>query len=496
MMVHGAKRILGLVAAGAALVGAQGQTKVYGFADFRFSKSWVESNNLLIPEGYINSDANFYLGHVDPYIDWNPNENVRALVEMNFNPEAAVANKAGTRLRLSQKGEAELRGILTQSTIGQLMANGVPAGTAATMAEPIVAGIMDGVKANSEIIAGQPAEKKRSKFFELVRAQMDLKVNDAVNVRFGRFLTPVGIWSVDHGSPVILTVQQPYYVSTVPIFPQVQEGAMLFGNKPIGDNDLSYSLYLSKGREDADEGNNRIENFDDLSLGGQAYIKVDALNGTRFGLSGYAGRERKDDMWGDAPYEIGLLKDPAYSSMAPASLAPALPYLRNDTLFLDEINYSKTRVQDLREFCWGVDFKTSFGRFSLQGEMSGAYIKNDMVSGKSGSAFDYYLLASYDHPLNSSVTLSPYLFYEELTWKDQDQVPGWSLGLEGFPLDGFRTASVGLNTTLWNNVHLKTEYALVWLLPNPQSAHPIFRNKFTTDDLFSHSIQGQLAVAF
>lgn len=492
--------ILGALAATAS---AQSAPKVYGFADVRFSKFWTEDNNLLIPQGYLKQDADFYLGHVNPYIDWNPHENIRTLVEMNLNPEASISNSSGTRLKLSAAGEAELRSVVTQAVTAQvtqqLIGAGMPANVAAaqapSIAAPIIEQTIQGVKANSEMIVSEPEERSRSKFFELVRAQIDLKVNDALNVRVGRFLTPVGIWSVDHGSPVILTVQQPYYVSTVPIFPQSQEGVMLFGTTPIGDNDLNYSLYLSKGRDDGDKGNLQVSEWDDLSVGAQTYVKVEALNGTRFGMSGYVGRDRKSDMWGDATYEIGLLK--SMPDASPAELAPLLPMLRNDTLFLDEVTYSQTRTKDLREYCWNFDMKTSFGRFGLQAEVSGAHIVNDLdPDQKSSSAFDYYLLASYDVPVNEAITVTPYAFFEEETWSDQDNTAGWSLGLQGFPLDGFRVASLGLNTSIWSNVRLKTEYSMVWLLPNPQSSHPIYRNKYTESDLFSQGILAQLAVAF
>lgn len=492
--------ILGVLAATAS---AQSAPKVYGFADVRFSKAWSEDNNLLIPEGYLKQEANFYLGHVNPYIDWNPHENVRTLVEMNLNPQGTVSNSAGTRLKLSAAGEAELRSVLTPVITGQvtqqLIAQGMPANVAAqqapAIAAPIIEQTVQGVKANSEIMAGQPEENKRTEFFELERAQIDLKISDALNVRVGKFLTPVGIWSVDHGSPVILTVQQPYYLSTIPVFPKSQEGVMLFGTTPIGDNDLSYSLYVSKGRDDANRGNLDISDWDDLSVGGQTYVKVEALNGTRFGVSGYVGRDRKDDLWGDATYELGMLKD--MPGGAPDDLAPLLPMLRNDTLFLDEVTYSTTRTRSLREFNWNLDMKTNVGPVGLQAEVSGAHIVNDLdPDQKTSSAFDYYLLASYDVPVNEAISLTPYLFYEELTWADQDNTPGWSLGLQGFPLDGFRVAALGLNTSLWSNVRLKTEYSMVWLLPNPQSSHPIFRNKYTEDDLFTQSFQAQLAVAF
>jgi len=485
-------------------VAAQSDVKVYGFGDFRLATSWLDDNNLVIPEGYINPDLNFYLGHVDPYIDWNPNEHVRALVELNLNPQGVAKAGAGMRLRLSDAGKAEIRNVLKQAITGQVIQGMIAKGMTpeqASQAAPSVAGPMieqsyAAVLANEEVKIRTPQDGARTEQIELVRAQFDAKVMDGLSVRVGRFLTPVGIWSVDHGSPVILTVQQPYYLSTVPIFPQVQEGAMVFGNLALGDNDAEYAVYLSKGREDDNKGTNRIQSVDDLSVGAHANVRVAALGGTRFGASGYVGRQRTDEMWGTAGYELGLLKTKEPEDV-PDDLEPLLPYLKNDTVWLDEFHYTRERTESLREMCWGLDFQTRYGKFGLQAEVSGAYIVNDATGGNaSGSAFDYYLLGSYEQPVNDALTLTPYLFFEELTWADQENVPTWSLGLGGFPLAGFRTGSVGLNTTLWNNIHLKTEYALAWLLPDHQIDHPLFRNRFTEDDLFSQSLQAQLAVAF
>ncbi|MCB9495301.1 MAG: hypothetical protein H6686_00240 [Fibrobacteria bacterium] len=496
------KQGLAMVLLASMAASAQSTVKVYGFADFRMSKGWMEDNNLLIPEGYINDDVNFYLGHVDPYIDWTPNEHVRALVELDLNPQPTVSGGAGLRLKLSDAGKAEVRTVLQQSITGQviqgLMAQGMTLAQAQAaapgIAQPMIDQAYDAVLANADVKVQDPSDRRRTDYLRLVRAQFDAKISDALNVRVGRFLTPVGIWSVDHGSPVILSIQQPYYISTVPIFPQVQEGAMLFGNLFLGDNDMEYALYLSKGREDANKGINRIQEVDDLSVGGQVNIRVDALNGTRFGASGYVGRQRTDKLWGDAGYELGLLKsDPS----APADLQPILPYLKDDTLFLDEFHYSRERTESLREFCWGLDFQTRYGALGVQAEINGALIQNDQLySGTTGSALDVYGLVSWEQPVNQAITITPYLFYEQLTWADQENVPTWSIGLGNFPLAGFRTGSLGLNTSFWNNIRLKTEYTLVWLLPEAQSKDPIYRNHFTESDLFSQAVNGQITVAF
>jgi len=62
-----------------------------------------------------------------------------------------------------------------------------------------------------------------------------------------------GIWNVDHGSPVVLTVSQPYQTKVTPIFPESQMGLMSYGMMYLGDHDLSYNAWISNGRSGASQ---------------------------------------------------------------------------------------------------------------------------------------------------------------------------------------------------------------------------------------------------
>jgi hypothetical protein len=76
---------------------------------------------------------------------------------------------------------------------------------------------------------------------EINRLYLDFGPNDALNVRFGKFLTPIGRWNVTRIEPLLWTTSEPLIVEEV--FDETATGAMLHGSVFPHGGALSYSLY-------------------------------------------------------------------------------------------------------------------------------------------------------------------------------------------------------------------------------------------------------------
>jgi hypothetical protein len=77
--------------------------------------------------------------------------------------------------------------------------------------------------------------------FTAERLYGDFTVSDWLNVRAGKFLTPVGRWNVIHAQPLVLTTSRPL-ATELPFDPHTT-GAMLFGSLFGKNGTITYSLY-------------------------------------------------------------------------------------------------------------------------------------------------------------------------------------------------------------------------------------------------------------
>jgi len=90
-------------------------------------------------------------------------------------------------------------------------------------------------------ISGTHASSSDSEL-DIERLYADYHVDQSVNFRFGKFLTPVGEWNLVHADPLTWTVSRP--LTTSAAFSRHATGAMMYGTAPIGGNDLDYWLYV------------------------------------------------------------------------------------------------------------------------------------------------------------------------------------------------------------------------------------------------------------
>jgi hypothetical protein len=120
------------------------------------------------------------------------------------------------------------------------------------------------------------------------RAYLEWTMDRLATLRVGQFLTPYGIWNVDHGSPAYIPVQRPYVINNY-VFPERQTGFELFGRGDLGNYSiLGYHVTLSNGTGPVSEYKDLDRN---KAVGGRLYWEFRRRGLLRVGASGYYGAE-------------------------------------------------------------------------------------------------------------------------------------------------------------------------------------------------------------
>ncbi|MDX2022818.1 MAG: hypothetical protein SF187_21475 [Deltaproteobacteria bacterium] len=107
---------------------------------------------------------------------------------------------------------------------------------------------------------------------EIERAHIDYQAHQWLNVRAGQWLTPYGIWNVDHGTPTLIAIRRPYSIGEQ-LFPERQTGLLAFGGDYVGPVRLGYHFGVSNGRGPRDsvvdlDKNKAVTARVDLAYGG------------------------------------------------------------------------------------------------------------------------------------------------------------------------------------------------------------------------------------
>jgi len=144
---------------------------------------------------------------------------------------------------------------------------------------------------------------------QIQRVQIDYTPHPLLSFRFGQWLTPVGIWNVDHGSPTVIGVYRPYIVGEG-LFPERQTGIQVSGEWTGDTNLFGYVATLSNGRGPSDAYADLDNN---KAIGGRLYWTNSAFGNLTLGVSGYKGtyssRNRAYGLTtppGQAPELVGL----------------------------------------------------------------------------------------------------------------------------------------------------------------------------------------------
>jgi hypothetical protein len=84
-------------------------------------------------------------------------------------------------------------------------------------------------------------------YLSLERSYLEYAWSDAVSLRAGKFLTPIGRWNLVHATPLVWTTSRP--MVTTLAFPTNMTGLMINGTLPAIGNGIEYSIYGVNGRE-------------------------------------------------------------------------------------------------------------------------------------------------------------------------------------------------------------------------------------------------------
>lgn len=119
------------------------------------------------------------------------------------------------------------------------------------------------------------------------RAFVEYTLDERLTIRAGHFLTPYGVWNVDHGSPAIVSVQRPYIVGQE-LIPKAQVGLEAYGAFHLGGSRLGYHATVSNGRIGD---NPQYLDYDDrFAFGGRLFLETAKVGNLKLGVSAYGGR--------------------------------------------------------------------------------------------------------------------------------------------------------------------------------------------------------------
>jgi hypothetical protein len=218
----------------------QHRLDLYGFADLTYTR-------LLVPKSdrwnrFYYPANSFAVGNFNLYLSSNLGDSWRALAEVRF---LYLPNGA----------------ITTDSNTGEVKRTDTTVLDYAGFEEPIHWGAI-----------------------RIERAWVEHEFSALFKLQVGAFLTPYGIWNVDHGTPAIISIRTPFAVASE-LFPAHQTGLQLYGNAFFDPLEIGYHLTLSNGR-----GPVEYQDFnEDKAVGGRLYVKTEAVGSLTVGASAYRG---------------------------------------------------------------------------------------------------------------------------------------------------------------------------------------------------------------
>lgn len=134
----------------------------------------------------------------------------------------------------------------------------------------------------------------------------DYQPSQALTFRAGRFLTPAGIWNINHYPPFVTTQSRPQHIRL--IFPQYLDGLQVHGAVNAADLLIGYMAYASNGQGNSGTGDGN----NDKAFGGRLEISAPAALEVKAGFSALSdklyGGEKKTSMGADLQVRMRWIK--------------------------------------------------------------------------------------------------------------------------------------------------------------------------------------------
>jgi hypothetical protein len=327
---------------------------IYGFADFTYTR-WVKN---AVP----GTKPSFAVGNLNAYLSADLGSNWRSLAEVRFlylpNGTASADDPTGPP---------------TDTTVADY----------ADIQRPLRWG---GV--------------------EIERVWLEYTFDQLLAFRAGQWLTPYGIWNVDHGSPAIIGAYRPYIIGES-LFPERQTGLQLLGSGYLGEVKVGYNLTLSNGRGPTDAFADTDAN---KAVGGRLFMEnSSSLGDIALGASGYVGRYTNSQL-----------------TLGPAGFVPNV-------------------LESYQEVAYAGDAKWDYAGLHLQSEVVVQEVTYDDdhrpsdAYGRPGLLPDYrrwggYLLVGYRTPLFGIMPYVNVEYYHDGPNGYWGKVPAYWLGLNARPV--------------------------------------------------------------
>ncbi len=121
---------------------------------------------------------------------------------------------------------------------------------------------------------------------EIERVFLEYQASDWLAFQLGQFLTPYGVWNVDHGSPTVIPVRRPFVIGEG-LFPERQTGIEVHGALHSGATSYGYHLTFSNGKGPLDA---YLDLDSNNALGARLFVRNTSVGNLTVGASGFYGR--------------------------------------------------------------------------------------------------------------------------------------------------------------------------------------------------------------